>query len=116
MNNLMEYKGYHGDVEYSAEDGCFIGKVVGIKAFIIYDGKSVEELEKAFHTSIDDYLIICEECGDEPDKEYSGQFTLRIPPELHRELDIIAASKGTTLTGIANQFLAECCARTLKSA
>ena len=61
MKNLMEYKGYHGDAEYSAEDKCFIGKVVGIKDFIIYDGKSVDELEQAFHTCVDDYLAICEE-------------------------------------------------------
>ena len=116
MNNLMEYKGYHGNAEYSAEDGCFIGKVIGIKDYIIYDGKSVTELEKAFHTCVDDYLMLCEEYGDVPDKEYSGQFTLRIPPELHRDLDLIASGRGTNLTGIANQFLKECCDKALNSA
>ena len=114
--DFMYYKGYRTCAEYSAEDDCFVGEVLGINDFIVFSGESVNEFREAFHTCVDDYLIICEECGDEPDREYSGQFTLRIPPELHRELDLIAASKGTTLTGIANQFLQEGCAKILKDA
>ena len=113
--NLMEYKGYRTCAEYSYEDDCFVGEVLGINDLIVFSGKSVDEFREAFHTCVDDYLIVCEENGDVPDKEYSGQFTLRIPPELHRDLDFIATSKGTTLTGITNQFLQECCMRALKT-
>ncbi len=32
MSNTMEYKGYIGSVEFSAEDACFFGKVLGVRA------------------------------------------------------------------------------------
>ena len=34
MNNIMEYKGYVGSVEFSEEDGLFYGKVQGIRSLI----------------------------------------------------------------------------------
>jgi hypothetical protein len=36
MNNTIEYKGYIGSVEFSAEDQVFYGKVQGIRSLISY--------------------------------------------------------------------------------
>lgn len=60
MENL-EYKGYKGTIEYSKEDGCFCGKVQGMgkKHLILYEGTTVEELQKDFKTGIDSYLEGC---------------------------------------------------------
>ncbi len=38
--NTMRYKGYVGSVQYSAEDGCFIGDVLGIRDMISFEGES----------------------------------------------------------------------------
>ena len=38
MNNIMEYKGYVGSVEFSEPDGIFFGKVQGIRSLISYEG------------------------------------------------------------------------------
>lgn len=55
--NYLEYKGYKGTVEYSSEDGCFFGKVVGLgKDLIAYEGKTVAELRADFEAGIDSYL------------------------------------------------------------
>lgn len=55
--NYLEYKGYRGTVEYSSEDGCFFGKVVGLgKDLIAYEGKTVAELRADFEAGIDSYI------------------------------------------------------------
>ena len=46
--NTMIYKGYAARIEYSEEDGCFVGHLVGIKAIVGFDGRSVAELRKHF--------------------------------------------------------------------
>jgi predicted HicB family RNase H-like nuclease len=61
MNELLEYKGYHGSVEYSAADNCLFGKVIGIRSLISYEGESVEELKRDFMDGIDDYIASCED-------------------------------------------------------
>ena len=61
MNNTIEYKGYIGSVEFSAEDSVFHGKVQGIRALISYEGTNAQELVNDFHNAIDDYLELCSE-------------------------------------------------------
>ena len=50
----MKYKGYVGQVEYDSDAKIFHGNIIGIKGAITFQGKSVDELEKAFPDSIDD--------------------------------------------------------------
>jgi len=101
MNNLMEYRGYHAKIEFSAEDKVLIGHVLGINDIISFDGESIPELEAMFHESIDDYLEECAELGIEPDKEYKGTFNVRISPELHRQAVIASEARNISL----NQFV-----------
>ena len=57
---LLKYKGYTGSVDYSEEDNCLYGKVLGMsKNMITYEGQDVNELRKDFEGAIDDYLIVC---------------------------------------------------------
>ena len=51
MSDLLVYKNYNGTVEYSKEDRCLFGKVIGIKSLLSYEGNSVEELEADFQTA-----------------------------------------------------------------
>ena len=52
MADLMEYKGYHAKVEYDPDDKLLVGKVFGISDSLNFHAKDVDELEEAFHTSI----------------------------------------------------------------
>lgn len=97
MNGTMEYKGYMGSAEFSAEDGVFFGKVQGVRALISYEGTTVKELIADFHTSVDDYLEVCAAEGKEPEKGYKGTFNVRISPELHRKAAMAALSEKITL-------------------
>lgn len=90
--DTMEYKGYRGAVRYSAEDHLLHGRILGIADVANFEGADVEELEKAFHEAVDDYLELCEKLGREPDREYSGRIPLRIDATLHRRVAIAADS------------------------
>lgn len=101
----MHYKGYLGHVEYDDEAKIFHGEVVGLKDIITFQGKSVKELEKAFHDSVDDYLTWCKERGEKPEKTFSGTFNLRVPPELHAKLAFQAKTIGMSLNSYITEKL-----------
>ena len=63
MNSMLEYKGYHASVEYDADDGIFIGEVLGIADSLNFHGTSIEELKKMFDQSIDNYLDLRKRIG-----------------------------------------------------
>ena len=68
MSDLLSYKNYNGTVEFSKEDNCLFGKVIGIKSLISYEGASVKELEQDFHNAVDEYLEDCKERNIEPEQ------------------------------------------------
>ena len=104
MSNLLSYKNYSGTVEYSAEDNCLFGKVMGIKSLISYEGDSVNELKQDFETAIDEYLADCNERDVEPKKPYTGTFIVRINPDLHRSI-AIAMERGESLNAAVEEAI-----------
>jgi len=104
---MMEYKGYVGKVEFDDEAGIFHGEVLDTRDVITFQGRSVDELKTAFQESIDDYLAFCKQRGEEPNKPFSGQFVTRIPPELHRQVNLAASISGKSLNAwVAEQLQA----------
>ena len=103
----MEYKGYHGLVQFDDEAGIFHGDVIGTRDVVTFQGKTVDELRQAFKDSVNCYLEVCAKLGHQPSKPYSGQIEIRIAPDLHRFADEAAAKVGQTL----DQWLADTVAR-----
>jgi predicted HicB family RNase H-like nuclease len=101
----MTHRGYAARIEYSDEDGCFIGRVAGIQDIITFHGDSVDEIRKAFEESVDFYLNTRSKSGREPQKPFSGRLTLRLPPELHANLAILAKAQGKSLNSLAIESL-----------
>ena len=95
--NIMIYKGYTARIEYSTEDGCLIGEIAGIRDIVGFHGDSVAELRAAFEEAVEDYLEMCEESGRPPQKPYSGNVTLSIPPEVHIGIAMAAEASGKNL-------------------
>lgn len=95
--NTMTCKGYAARVEYSEDDGCFVGHIAGIRDVIGFHGESVAELRTAFKDAVDDYLETCKKIGQEPNRPYSGQFRLRLEPELHARAAMVAEARGKSL-------------------
>lgn len=105
MSSLLSYKNYNGSVEYSEEDECLFGKVIGLKSLISYEGNSVQELKQEFENAIDEYLVDCKERGVEPEQPYKGSFNVRISPELHRSIAIYAMQHGKTLNSAVEEAI-----------
>ena len=102
----LKYKGYSGTVEYSEEDNCLMGKVIGMnKNLISYEGKTVEELKADFEAGIDLYLESCNERGVKPQKPYSGSLNIRIPSEVHSQLALKAQITGRSINSIIKDLL-----------
>lgn len=109
MSDLLFYKNYNGTLEYSKEDDCLFGKVVGIKSLLSYEGNSVRELEQDFKNVIDDYLKDCKERNLEPEQPYKGTFNVRISPELHRNIAIYAIEHGKSLNAVVEEAIGNIC-------
>jgi len=102
----LKHKGYIGTVEYSEEDNCLFGKVIGMnKNLITYEGKTVEELKADFEAGIDQYLESCKERGIKPQKAYSGSLNIRIPSEVHSQLAIKAQMTGRSINAVIKDLL-----------
>ncbi|MDP3788106.1 MAG: type II toxin-antitoxin system HicB family antitoxin [Candidatus Chromulinivorax sp.] len=97
---MMKYKGYLGVVQFDDEAKIFHGDVVGLKDVITFQGTSVEELEKAFKDSIDDYVAWCAERNENPEKTFSGKLHLRMKPELHADLAAQALQQKVSLNDL----------------
>lgn len=93
----MKYKGYIAVVHFDEEAEVFFGKVVNIRDTITFEATDAHQLRKEFEASIDDYLDFCKETGHEPERTYSGKFSLRLPSELHEKLSASAAIEGKSL-------------------
>ena len=105
MNNMLEYKGYYGTVEFSSGDKTLFGSVIGVNSLISYEGDSVESLKQDFEETIDDYLELCKEKNIEPEKVYKGSFNVRISPNLHKDLALYSASQGQSLNSIVEDAI-----------
>lgn len=62
-----------------------------------FEGESVKELTNAFHEAVEDYLAYCKEEGIEPHKSYSGTLNIRISPETHSRIAILAKQAGISI-------------------
>ncbi len=99
----MTYKGYAARIEYSEEDGCFVGHIAGINDIVGFHGNSVSELRAAFEEAVDDYLATCEKLKRPAQKPYSGKLMLRVAPEVHAAVARAAEVNGKSI----NQWAAE---------
>ncbi len=104
---MKPYKGYRSTVTFDEDALLFHGEVAGIRDVITFQARTAEDLPKAFHASVDDYLNWAAEDGFEAEKPYSGSLSLRTSPDLHRKMTDAAARNAKSL----NQWMVEALAR-----
>lgn len=105
MSNILEYKGYRGKINFSAEDNVLYGRIEGINALVTFEGDNVDEIKSAFEESVDNYLQFCEENNIKPEKEYKGCFNVRIAPEIHRKISAVADRESISLNKCVEKAL-----------
>lgn len=102
----LSYRGYTGLLEVDLDAGELFGRTVGMRDIITFQGKTVDEARRSFEESVDFYLSCCQDEGKEPERAYSGRFNVRISPEVHRRLAILARSRGQSLNEAVSAALA----------
>lgn len=103
----MTYRGYAARIDYDADDRIFTGRLAGITDIVVFHGASVDELETAFHESVDHYLEVSARTGRPAQKPYSGKLSLRIDPEVHASMAVAAELAGSSINQWAAKVLAE---------
>jgi len=100
---MLSYKGYDAVVEFDEQARLFHGEVLQLRDVVTFQGTSVDELVAAFHESVDDYLDFCEQEGVEPDKPFTGNLMLRLPPHIHRKVYTNSKLEGKSI----NQWIVD---------
>lgn len=104
-NDKLQYRGYIGRVVYDGDANLFVGEVINTQAVITFKGSTVNQLKKSFIDSIVAYLEFCKELGEDPEEPpqriYSGKFSIRISPDLHR----FASERARLLDLSLNEFV-----------
>ncbi len=103
--NTLKYKGFIGSVDFSEEDNIFFGKIEGIDGLVNFEGSSVNELKSSFHEAVEDYIAYCKEEGIVPQKSYSGTLNIRLSPDIHRKIAILANKAGVSVNAFIKQAL-----------
>jgi predicted HicB family RNase H-like nuclease len=105
--NTMSHRGYAAKVEFDERDDIFVGRLLGIRSIISFEGSTVGELRAEFEHAVDDYLADCAQEGVSPEKPVSGKLLLRVPPEVHGRAMVAAQAAGKSLNQWAGEVLAQ---------
>lgn len=57
----IKYKGYVGQYERITKEGYFYGKIKGISNLVTFESDKEEDIKKAFHEAVDDYIELLNE-------------------------------------------------------
>ena len=109
MDNIIEYKGYHAKLRYIEEDGVIRGHIEGISDYIDFECTSIKNISREFKKAVEDYISFCAQVGKSPEREYKGQFNVRISPELHKRLALRALQSGETINSCVSEALEAYC-------
>ena len=102
---IMKHKGFEGSCEMDMDRHVCRGKILFIKDLVTYEADSPAELRQAFQDAVEDYLETCAELGRDPAKPMSGQFNVRIDPELHRRLALAGIARERSLNAMVGHAI-----------
>ena len=103
--NMMPVDGFKARIEYDAELDMFRGEILGLNGGADFWGKNPKELRAEFKKSLQVFVDVCREKGIEPRRSYSGKFNLRISPDLHEKLAIVAEAEGKSINTLAQEAI-----------
>jgi predicted HicB family RNase H-like nuclease len=103
--NVMTVDGYQARIDYDPETDMFRGEILGLNGGADFYGRNPKELRAEFRKSLEVFLAVCKEKGIEPRRSFSGKFNLRIPPELHEKLALVAQAEGKSINTVAQEAL-----------
>lgn len=107
LDNTLSYKGYLGNAEFSIHDKVIHGKILGLYDSITYESDKIEDIQKVFEETVDEYITDCKMLNRGPNRIPSGNFSLRISSKLHKALEMEKELTGLSINKIAENSLLE---------
>jgi len=102
----LHHKGYNGSVEYSEEDKCLYGKILGLRnSLILYEGNSLDELKADFEEGVENYIDRCTRKGVAPEKPYNGMLNINISSDVHVKIAMYAEYHGTSIDALISDLI-----------
>lgn len=106
---MLEYKGYHAEIEFDEEENYYCGWLYGISDLVTFGGETKAEVEKDFRDAVDDYLEFCKETNQEPKREENN---LKINSDLYKTLMTAAENAGENLNEFVEKILSDYISKT----
>lgn len=109
----MQIDHYTYRVTWSGEDGEYVGLCTEFPS-LSWLAKTPEEALQGIRRLVAEIVADMEASGEtvpEPlaERHYSGEFRVRIPPEIHRMLALQAAEQGVSLNRLVSAKLSSRC-------
>ena len=108
---MVNYEHYTYRVIWSSEDEEYVGLCAEFPSLSYLDESRIAALN-GITDLVKDIVVDMETNGEKvptpiSEKQYSGKFMVRIPPEVHRSLAIEAAESGISLNRLASVKLSQ---------
>ena len=101
----MMFGGFKAMICFVPDMQMFRGDFINLNGGADFYAPEVKGLEREGKISLDIYLDACKRNGISPRKNFSGNFLLRLDPEVHEAATIAAASTGVSLNHWAAQTI-----------
>lgn len=105
MNNVMSIEGQPAVISFDPDLNQFRGEFTGLNGGADFYANNVDELREEGVRSLKTFLVVCQERGIEPYKNFSGRFVVRLPASLHAQLTNAASAAGVSLNQWVRQTL-----------
>lgn len=66
--NTLSHGGFTASVEFDERDNLFVGRILGLRSIISFQGATVAQLRREFATAVKDYLEEVKAQGPAPEK------------------------------------------------
>lgn len=106
----MSFEHYTYRVTWSADDNEYVGLCAELPS-LSWLAESPEDALSGIRSLVDSVVKDMKKCGEEipvalAERTYSGEFRVRIPPDLHRKLAIDAQEQQISLNRLVSAKLA----------
>ena len=105
--NTLQYKNYTCQVIYYNVRDQLTGRVLGMSQIPNVSARSLDEIKEEFHKAVDDYISACEKKGKQPERAFTGNYSVRTSPAVHEALALYAAQQEVKFSQVTQQAMSE---------
>lgn len=105
MKNVMKFGEYEAVISFDPDIALFRGEFIGLNGGADFYADSIAKLRKEGEISLKVFLDLAKEKRIEPKKHFSGQFVLRLKPDVHKRYVLLAKANNISLNQMLSRTL-----------